>query len=90
MGFELAAIVGGTTASVLDALWSAGKVGAGTKKAKDFAAGVCRRAAGRMPLPQNQDLVLGIRTAHLAAIDRVARRHADLIEALPPGEVGSH
>lgn len=89
MAFELAAIVGGTTASVLGTLWSAGTAVAGTTKAKDFAAGVCRRAAGRLPLPENHDLVIGIRTAHLAAIDRVARRHADLIETLPPGEVGS-
>ena len=89
MALELATIFGGTAASVLEALWSAGTAIAGTGTAKDFAAGVCRRAAGRLPLPENHDLVIGIRTAHLASVDRVARRHVDLIETLPSREVGS-
>ncbi len=88
MAFELAAVVGGTVAAVLESLWDAGSALAGTQRARDWAAGVRERAAGRLPLHENHDLVRGIRTAHLTAIDKVARKHEGLIEDLPAREVG--
>ncbi|MBX9700499.1 MAG: tetratricopeptide repeat protein [Acetobacteraceae bacterium] len=88
MNLTLPALVGGTAAAALEGIWEAGKALAGTRKAKDWAAGVRTRAAGRLPLPENHDLIRGIRTAHLGAIDKVARRHAALIGTLPSREIG--
>jgi hypothetical protein len=88
VALELAGWVGGTVATLLETLWDAGSALAGTPRAKDWAAGLRERAGGRLPLPENHDLVRGIRTAHLAAIDKIARRHEGLLEDLPPQEVG--
>lgn len=87
MALELAALVGGTAAVVLDAVWSTGTAMAGLAPVKDWAAGIRARVAGRLPLPVNHTLVRTIRTAHLTAIDKITRRHADLLLDLPRQEI---
>ena len=55
----------------------------------DLVVDIKGRMAGRLPLPENQDLVRGIRTAHLGAIDKVARRYEKRLAQLPAHEVAS-
>ncbi len=83
MALESAALVGGTAAIVLETVWSTGTAVAGLAPVKDWAAGLHARAAGRLALPVNHTLVRTIRTAHLTAIDKITRRHADLLLDLP-------
>ena len=47
-----------------------------------------RAVAGRLT-PRNHDLVKGVRTAHICALDHVARRYAHLLTTLPDHEIGS-
>ena len=72
--------------------WEAAKAGAGAvigARTTDVLGGLKERMAGRLPLPENQDLVRGIRTAHLTAIDKVARRYEKRLAQLPAHEVAS-
>lgn len=84
----LAAIVGGTIATVLDYVGSAVTTAAGTQPVHDWLSGCKSRLIAGRSEPRNHDLVRGIRTAHLCAIDAVARRHAKLIRQLPASEAG--
>lgn len=84
MPFEIAAIVAGTTTVVTDTVLAVGGgvgVAVAGSRLGEVARSVRSRMAGRLPLPVNHDLVIGIRTAHLAAVDRIARRNAKVIEA---------
>lgn len=74
--------VGGPVAEVL-------KTGAenlvGLRVADEMQA-VRARMAGHLPLPENHDLVRGVRAAHLAAVRKVALRHGRALDDLPKGE----
>lgn len=74
------AVVGATGAAVLNAAgWAVGKLG-DTQSFKDWLADCKKRlAAGRVQI-HNHDLVRGIRMAHLCALDRIARRHRELLK----------
>ncbi|OYW09476.1 MAG: hypothetical protein B7Z53_02875 [Rhodospirillales bacterium 12-71-4] len=68
---------------VLETVWSTGTALTGLAPVKEWAAGLRARAAGRLALPVNHTLVRTIRTGHLTAIDKITRRHADLLLDLP-------
>ncbi len=76
----LTGLIAGTWGEVLAGL--AGGA-AGLAPAKDAIRGARDRAAGRLPLPENRDLVRGIRTDYLAALDKVTRAHAAQLAAGP-------
>ncbi|WP_417805300.1 tetratricopeptide repeat protein [Thalassospira lucentensis] len=78
-------LVGATAASVLGA---AGKV-AGIEPIKAWLHGCKTRAIAGRVTPRNHDLVKGVRTAHLCALDHVARRYTKLLTTLPNGEIRS-
>jgi hypothetical protein len=83
----LEAVVGGAVATALDFVSSAITTAAGTQPVNDWLSGCKNRLiAGRFQ-PGNHDLVRGIRTAHLCAIDVVRRRHATIIRQLAASEV---
>lgn len=44
------------------------------------------RMSARLPLPENHDLVRGLRRAHLIALDRVTKRYEKARDTLPPHE----
>jgi hypothetical protein len=82
------AFVGGTIATILDYVGSAVSKATETEPVRDWLSGCKNRLIAGRSLPGNHDLVRGIRTAHLCALDAVARRHAKLIEQLPEPEIG--
>lgn len=85
-------ISGGTAAIILQTLGSLGSAGgtlAGFPPVKEWLSGCKTRLVKGRLLPGNHDLVRGIRTAHLCAIDVVARRHSDMIAAFPDRKIGS-
>ena len=63
MELKLSGFIGGTAAAVAESIWDAGAAVLGAKSMKDWATGVPNRAAGRLPLPENHDLVYTIRVA---------------------------
>jgi tetratricopeptide (TPR) repeat protein len=80
----LETLVGATWASVIGAAsWTAGKAASTTTFKEWFTGCKTRLVAGRTR-PGNHDLVKGIRTAHLCAMDNVARRHRALLDELEP------
>ena len=89
MDLGLSALIGGSFGEVVKTVGGAVGAVAGTGPVKEWVGGVRTRMAGRLPLPENHDLVRGIRTAHLAAVDKVTRRHAALLDTLPGHEIGS-
>jgi len=82
------AIFGATGAAVFEAVQKIGGAIAGAKPVKDWAEGCKRRLLGGRSTPRNHDLVKGVRTAHLCALDHVARRHEALLLTLPEHEIG--
>jgi tetratricopeptide (TPR) repeat protein len=46
--------------------------------------------SAHLPLPQNHDLVRGLRQAHLIALDRIAIRFEDALKALPAYEISEN
>jgi tetratricopeptide (TPR) repeat protein len=78
LGAEVAleAIVGGSVATVLDFITSSASTIAGTQSFKDWFSGCKTRLVAGSKQPANHDLVLGIRTAHLCAVDFVVRQHS--------------
>lgn len=79
----LEAIVGGTVASVLDFVANAGTAAFSLPSVKDWLTGCQIRLIAGRSQPANHDLVRGIRTAHLCAVDVVARKYGKLIEQFP-------
>ena len=75
MGF-LTGMISGTWGEVLEGLAGMAGGAAGSQPVKEMVSGARARAAGRLPLPENHDLVRGIRTAYLTALDKVTRAHA--------------
>jgi len=53
---------------------------ASSQPVKDWYQGVQARLAGKLSDPKNHDLVRGIRTAHLCALERVLRQYRKVIE----------
>lgn len=79
---DLLGIVGTTVGEAL-------QTGAGTllgTRLSDEMLAVRARMAGRLPLPENHDLVRGIRAAHLAAVRRVADAYGRMLKDRPEGE----
>ena len=87
MALETVAIVTGTASAVTSTAQSVVEGLAGARVA-DVARDIRARMAGRFTLPRNHDLVGGIRTAHLAALDKVARRYEQALRDLPPDLLG--
>lgn len=84
------ALLGATGAAVWDLAETAGGgvLGLlGKPTPKELLERLRKQWAGTLPLPANHDLVRGLRTAHLAALDRVARQHAALLDQLPASDV---
>jgi tetratricopeptide (TPR) repeat protein len=79
---DLLGIVGTT---VGDALQTGAGTLLGTRLSDEMLA-VRARMAGRLPLPENHDLVRGIRAAHLAAVRRVADAYGRVLKDRPEGE----
>jgi tetratricopeptide (TPR) repeat protein len=80
----LTGLISGTWGEVLEGLAGMASGAAGLQPVKEMVNGARARAAGRLPLPENYDLVRGIRTAYLTALDKVTRAHAahlGLVEA---------
>lgn len=90
MAFEF--LVGATVGAAVDKAGAvAGAVGsvAGLGPVKEWLQGCKTRLVAGRSLPRNHDLVKGVRTAHLCALDQVARRQADLLARLPAHEIGA-
>jgi hypothetical protein len=83
----LTILFGATAATVLDLIGKIGTAVASLPPVRSYIADAHSRMAGRLPLPENQELVRTIRTAHLAAIDKVARRHVAQLEVTPTPEL---
>ncbi|MFG1357528.1 tetratricopeptide repeat protein [Xanthobacter pseudotagetidis] len=79
---DLLGIVGTTVGEALQT--GAGAL-LGTRLSDEMLA-VRARMAGRLPLPENHDLVRGIRAAHLAAVRRVADAYGRVLKDRPDGE----
>lgn len=76
----LTGMISGTWGEVLEGLAGMAGGAAGLQPVKETISGARARAAGRLPLPENHDLVRGIRTAW-----RLVRRSAPL--PLPRGAI---
>jgi len=90
LDFSRKALLGATGAAFFDCVESVGGLALaaiGARKPGEITAQFRKQWAGRLPLPENHDLVRGIRTAQLASTDRIARRHAALLDDLPPTEL---
>jgi hypothetical protein len=83
MGF-LTGMISGTWSEVLESLVGVAGGAAGMQPVKEIVSDARARAAGQLPLPKNHDLVRTIRTAYLAALEKVTLAHAEhlgLVEA---------
>jgi tetratricopeptide (TPR) repeat protein len=60
----------------------------GLPPVKEFLAGCKTRALAGRVVPGNHDLVRGVRTAQLCALDGVLRRHGAMLDDLLAGEIG--
>ncbi|MFS8038725.1 hypothetical protein ACI7BZ_17510 [Xanthobacter sp. AM11] len=91
MLIELGAVYAAVAGPLGEALKSGAESLAGTR-ISDEATALRARMAGHLPLPENHDLVRGIRAAHLAAVRKVAVRHGRICADLPAGEMngGTH
>jgi len=78
----------GTAATICETMWSVGETLAGHDSVKERIAGMRHRAAGRLALPANHDLLRTIRVAHLTALDKITRRHVDFLQTVPGAEIG--
>lgn len=80
-------ILGATAASVYGTVTGFASTVTGLAPVQVWLKGCKARAlAGRMK-PQNHDLVLGVRTAHICALDHVARRYTKLMSMMPDSEI---
>lgn len=82
---EVAGLLGIVGATVGDALQTGAGTLLGTRLSDEMLA-VRARMAGRLPLPENHDLVRGIRAAHLAAVRRVADAYGRVLKDRPERE----
>jgi len=90
LDFSRKALLGATGAALFDCVESVGGLALeviGARKPGEIAAQFRKQWAGRLPLPENHDLVRGIRTAQRASTDRIAQRHAALLDDLPATEL---
>ncbi|NJB75838.1 hypothetical protein [Thalassospira tepidiphila] len=80
------------TATVTSILGVAGKAAGTVSKigpVKDWLHGCKVRALAGRRTPSNHDLVKGVRTAHICALDHIARRYTQVLRSLPDNELGS-
>jgi tetratricopeptide (TPR) repeat protein len=87
LSMALEAIFGGTAACVLEAIGFVGNAVFGLPPVRDWLSGCKIRLMGGRSTPGNHDLVRGIRTAHLCALDVVSREHAKAIDEIPSSEI---
>ncbi|NIZ01206.1 tetratricopeptide repeat protein [Thalassospira lucentensis] len=78
-----------TATSILGVVGKAAETVSKIGPVKDWLHGCKVRAVAGRLTPRNHDLVNGVRTAHICALDHVARRYAHLLTTLPVHEIGS-
>jgi tetratricopeptide (TPR) repeat protein len=92
--FSKKALLGATGAAIWDLVEATGGTVLGLlgkPTPKELLDRLRKQWAGALPsLPRNHDLVRGLRTAHLAALDRVARAHAEALKHYPASDVSTH
>lgn len=80
-------ILGATAASIFGTVTGVASTVTGLAPVRVWLKGCKTRAlAGRMK-PRNHDLVSGVRTAHICALDHVARRYINLLSMMPDSEI---
>ncbi|CAM3460626.1 tetratricopeptide repeat protein [Thalassospira profundimaris] len=78
-----------TATSILGVVGKAAGTVAGIGPVKDWLHGCKKRALAGRATPHNHDLVKGVRTAHICALDHIARRYTKLLTTFPDHEIGS-
>lgn len=81
-------LLSGTTATIGAVGKIAGTI-AGIGPVKAWLHGCKTRVVAGRLMPRNHDLVKGVRTAHLCALDHVTRCYTKLLTTLPDHEIGS-